>query len=1565
MAAHLNPVQWEKTLSLDRQSPSLHLLDIPRQISLQYHPALPISSKNSSFLHSQKLRENLLESRKAFLRSLENDEEKEATAEVETAANHEQKRAPAKKISFKIKKTASIYRRNPSSNPKMTTISASKVAELTMKFNGMINEKNSILEQPKFRKLVRRVNSQRSVDSEKVSRKSSVKTKDYNVVVTRKPSVKTKPMFNIDDKDIVIVKRKPVIKRKTSDNKACVRAKVGYLESPHTAKKAEDQNSRPNTLPLPDPPPKPKQSTTGAVRATIEIFERRNSESTSPITHNPPVPNVVPKPKVPEKKFVLTKLKTQQKTEEPDEDQVQIVDIPALLPQRRCDSMYETLNLKKTPPSLKPTKSEEAIATADIKPNTSFLWSINQDKSPSTSKDDWKNLYDFVDPKPEIPPRSVPAKPPTPPKKTFKQQSPLPEEKIYEELNVSRDEDTVSHSYEYCESGDKYEEVGGGKVDDGYEYCASPDSKENIYETLPAPPLLPKRQQMEPLPPRPPSRSSYCTIQNGENVSNCYESIYNAESKSNADVESTYESIYGCQIRDGGGSNRDSLVSSDQQSNSLYGRASLVGWGDDGNNPYNGKATSDLSSSDRSDDWVDMTDNEDNENNAEIIISGRKSEKIAAPVPPPRSAPTTWRRPRRNVGDRVFVSSPTKVYFDYVDDNLQMALGENFEEEEGKNEELDTISLGEVIRNSKDIPKIRNRIFEDSLESQEISFYIGLDNHPDHLYESLCSNSNKEECQDDDYDSFDSDTDSDGSFTKVNSHDSGVDIANHQLPEPPNNQTYVLTRLAATAGKHMRKLRRNWSLTKNDISKSLSRMTKRKSRTDLDVTGTSKKDPKHRKSSPEIIPQEEPSCECPEQPETKSLPRKSFLNKFRRSMSLSAETANEITTSLDNKPKSTFYLTEDIDIDKNESERDSGASTSPIQRNSKIIRPQSPPPPVPQIKPKRDKRSTSWYAEVGLFKNSETNLPKRSNTFWYAEVGLYQTSRSTPSTSSAENSGNTTNVSIKADDFINQDNSEEYYNLKNGSDYYNDSINSFSSSETKKDQSLTNLTPDIQLRLQDEPLYQFYDAAVLESVCHDGTSDFDSDGYEEVGDGTMSEYRLSSRPSAMELVSPNRNTLSFTRTLWCEIPEVIQSSVLSTLSTHQKKLQEAKFEMITSEASYLNSLNVLYSHFIKSLENSEILTSEEFEILFGEVAAVKNCSEKLLYDLEKCWQDNILLHGVCDIVQKHAEENFYVYVTYCENQILLDDTLRRIKEKSGFPELLKQLEASSTCQSLTLYSFLMLPMQRITRWPLLVDAVLKRLSPQDSEYLTCQYALATINKIVNQCNEGARHKERENEMKKIVTQLEFAKGVPPVEIVAEHRWLIRSGTVTHMQQRSEEIKLTFGKRFVKAILHLFLFNDFLFVTKPKSENLYTVIHYCPRNLVELNSTEMLMSLPVKDTQGRHLLFLTILENQNEKTVEFLLSCNSESDKERWIEALTPPKSEDPDETLYECWDCPQVTAIHNYSASQPDELALSRGDVINVLRKMADGWNHGERIRDGQTGWFPANYTVEIANPHV
>lgn len=71
-------------------------------------------------------------------------------------------------------------------------------------------------------------------------------------------------------------------------------------------------------------------------------------------------------------------------------------------------------------------------------------------------------------------------------------------------------------------------------------------------------------------------------------------------------------------------------------------------------------------------------------------------------------------------------------------------------------------------------------------------------------------------------------------------------------------------------------------------------------------------------------------------------------------MSISNESStNEFTHSLSHKPKSTFYLTDTIDIDNQKEQKEKEelkSSLSPIVlRNPKVLsqRPQSPPPPIP------------------------------------------------------------------------------------------------------------------------------------------------------------------------------------------------------------------------------------------------------------------------------------------------------------------------------------------------------------------------------------------------------------------------------------------------------------------------------------------------------------------------------------------------------------------------------------------------------------------------------------------
>ena len=87
------------------------------------------------------------------------------------------------------------------------------------------------------------------------------------------------------------------------------------------------------------------------------------------------------------------------------------------------------------------------------------------------------------------------------------------------------------------------------------------------------------------------------------------------------------------------------------------------------------------------------------------------------------------------------------------------------------------------------------------------------------------------------------------------------------------------------------------------------------------------------------------------------------------------------------------------------------------------------------------------------------------------------------------------------------------------------------------------------------------------------------------------------------------------------------------------------FEVISSEASYLKSLNILISHFVQSEQFSgegAVLSKRDQRILFSEALQVRAASERFLADLESRWQESVLLTGICDIIRHHARENFQV-----------------------------------------------------------------------------------------------------------------------------------------------------------------------------------------------------------------------------------------------------------------------------------------------------------------------------------
>lgn len=112
----------------------------------------------------------------------------------------------------------------------------------------------------------------------------------------------------------------------------------------------------------------------------------------------------------------------------------------------------------------------------------------------------------------------------------------------------------------------------------------------------------------------------------------------------------------------------------------------------------------------------------------------------------------------------------------------------------------------------------------------------------------------------------------------------------------------------------------------------------------------------------------------------------------------------------------------------------------------------------------------------------------------------------------------------------------------------------------------------------------------------------------------------------------------------------------------ERKIQEAKFEILTSEASYLNSLRVLENEFASNQELvHEVLTPVEWEKLFGAVPDVLLTSERFLAELESIWHEDPMLTKLPELLLKHGEKSANVYVNYCSNQVSIDTTLKELK----------------------------------------------------------------------------------------------------------------------------------------------------------------------------------------------------------------------------------------------------------------------------------------------------------------
>ncbi|XP_023981344.1 rho guanine nucleotide exchange factor 16 [Physeter macrocephalus] len=427
---------------------------------------------------------------------------------------------------------------------------------------------------------------------------------------------------------------------------------------------------------------------------------------------------------------------------------------------------------------------------------------------------------------------------------------------------------------------------------------------------------------------------------------------------------------------------------------------------------------------------------------------------------------------------------------------------------------------------------------------------------------------------------------------------------------------------------------------------------------------------------------------------------------------------------------------------------------------------------------------------------------------------------------------------------------------------------------------------------------------------------------------------------------------------WSQLPEVVESGILDKLPPEEQKRQEAIFEILTSEFSYQHSLGILVAEFLQSRELRATVTQTEHHHLFSNVADVLSASRRFFEDLEQRLKAQVCVEDISDILEEHAERHFHPYISYCSNEVYQQRALQQLTSSSAaFREALRQIEQRPACGGLPMISFLILPMQRVTRLPLLTDTLCVKTQGHPERYKAASRALKAMSKLVKQCNEGAHKMERMEQMYTLHTQLDFSK-VKSLPLISASRWLLKRGELFVVEETG-----LFRKLASRPTCYLFLFNDVLVVTKKKSEDSFLVQDYAQLDHIQVQKMEPSeASLPGGGNRSSfvpHAFQLTLLHNSEGRQGKILLSSDSASDCARWITALTHWERQRPGPTNK--GDLLQVEITKAYLAKQVDEITLQQADVVLIL-EQEDGWFYGERLRDGETGWFPEDLARSITS---
>ncbi|XP_045597762.1 spermatogenesis-associated protein 13 isoform X2 [Procambarus clarkii] len=310
-------------------------------------------------------------------------------------------------------------------------------------------------------------------------------------------------------------------------------------------------------------------------------------------------------------------------------------------------------------------------------------------------------------------------------------------------------------------------------------------------------------------------------------------------------------------------------------------------------------------------------------------------------------------------------------------------------------------------------------------------------------------------------------------------------------------------------------------------------------------------------------------------------------------------------------------------------------------------------------------------------------------------------------------------------------------------------------------------------------------------------------------------------------------------------------------------------EIISTERDFVKHLRDVVKGYLRQVrKRPDMFSDERISTIFGNMEALYQFQSNFLRELELCidWQDP---HKSCiGAAFIRNREKFEIYSEYCNNHPAAMSSLQELYQHQKYIHFFEACRLLQEMIDISLDGFLLTPVQKICKYPLQLQELLKYTKPDHPDYTSVQGALEAMRDVALLVNERKRRMEC---LEKIASWQITVEGWEGPELLEDSSQLIYQGEVTKGAGGSWPKEVT-----------LFLFDHQLVYCKRDLLKRNTFVY---RGRLNLDMCEIVDLSDGKDSSLNISVHNAWKIHSLEKNKWYVFSCKTAAEKHKWMEAF--------------------------------------------------------------------------------